>query len=556
MLNSVQAHAKLTELLAAPCESECIEFKTAKDTFEIDKLGKYFSALSNEANLNSQDSAWLVLGVNNDRKICGSSWKSNRSSLDALKHAIAEKTTLNITFIEIYEVIAPERRAIMFEIPPAPRGIPIAWEGHYFGRNGESLVALNLDEIERIRRQVRHDWSAEIIEEATMNDLDVKAISKARNEYIVKHPHLAEELRQWDDVTFLNKVKVLKQGKITRAALILLGLPESATLTGHTHLTISWILQDGTGGPPLDYQHFSPPFILAVDQILGKIRNLIYRYFPNESLFPQEITTYDIYVIREALHNCIAHQDFALNGKVNLVEKPDELLFANVGSFLPGSVEAVIERDAPSEQYRNPFLAEAMVNLNMIDTIGSGIKRMFSVQRDRFFPLPEYDLSDTGRVEVKIFGKVLDQHYSSLLRERPDLDLSTVMLLDMVQKNKPITRAGATRLRTLHLIEGRFPHLFISSLVAIALDQRDDYIKKRPLHDSHYERLIISYLEKFGSASRTDLRGLLWEKLPDVLRDDQKEYKIHNILTSMKWRGLIHFIGARGNGKWHLNSHN
>ena len=249
------------------------------------------------------------------------------------------------------------------------------------------------------------------------------------------------------------------------------------------------------------------PFILTVDEVLGKIRNLTYRYLPNESLFPQEISTYDHYVIREALHNCIAHQDYILNGKINVVEKPDELLFANVGSFLPGSVEAVVKRDAPSEQYRNSFLAEAMVNLNMIDIIGSGIKRMFEAQRERFFPLPEYDLSDPRRVEVRIMGKVLNQNYSALLRERPDLDLSTVMLLDMVQKRKMITKEAANQLKGLHLVEGRFPVLFISSLVAVALDQKAEYVKHRPFDDAHYEQLIISYL---GAVRLNNSRRSSW----------------------------------------------
>ena len=63
-----------------------------------------------------------------------------------------------------------------------------------------------------------------------------------------------------------------------------------------------------------------------------------------------------------------------------MVEKPDELIFSNLGSFIPGSVETVIEENAPPEYYRNQFLANAMVILNMIDTIGSGIRKMFRLQ--------------------------------------------------------------------------------------------------------------------------------------------------------------------------------
>ena len=142
------------------------------------------------------------------------------------------------------------------------------------------------------------------------------------------------------------------------------------------------------------------------------------------------MTQYDTWVIREALHNCIAHQDYGLCGRIQVVETPDTLLLTNVGSFLPGNVETVIFQDAPLEIYRNTFLAAAMVNLNMIDTQGGGIKRMFQKQRNRFFPMPDYDLSQPERVSVKIGGRILDEHYARLLMSQTDLDLETIILLD------------------------------------------------------------------------------------------------------------------------------
>jgi len=139
------------------------------------------------------------------------------------------------------------------------------------------------------------------------------------------------------------------------------------------------------------------------------------RHLPNASLSPTEITQYGPWVIRETLYNAIAHQDYAQGGRINVVEESDSLLFTNLGEFLPGSVEKVIREDAPPELYRNRFMAEAMVNLNMIDTIGSGIKRMFTKQRQRSFPMPDYDLGERGRVKVRIIGTVVDEKYTRLL---------------------------------------------------------------------------------------------------------------------------------------------
>ena len=44
-------------------ENEVVEFKKAETNFDVDELGKYFSALSNEANLREREFGWIVFGV-------------------------------------------------------------------------------------------------------------------------------------------------------------------------------------------------------------------------------------------------------------------------------------------------------------------------------------------------------------------------------------------------------------------------------------------------------------------------------------------------------------
>src|ERR1035437_7442007 len=220
----------LFKLQALPGETEIVEFKEAKEGYDFTKLGKYFSALSNEANLKGKQEAWLVFGIENKhRKIIGSKYRDgNRPQLDSLKSEIANKTTNRMTFIEIYELDLPEGRVVMFQIPPAPQGIPVAFEGHYYGRDGEDLSPLNLEEIERIRKQVQNtDWSAEICPNATLADLDKEAIAKAREEYKKKFPAKADDILHWSDKTFLNKAKVTVDGKITNTAMLLLGSEDS-----------------------------------------------------------------------------------------------------------------------------------------------------------------------------------------------------------------------------------------------------------------------------------------------------------------------------------------
>ncbi len=555
-MTPADVQAKLAELMDLPAETEWVEFKEAKTSFDFEKLGNYFSALSNEANLKGQPWGWLVFGVTNrvPRQVVATQYKRGRPALDALKKGIADQTTNRLTFAEIYEVARPEGRVLLFQVPPAPRGMPIAFKGHYYGREGESLSALNIGEIEQIRRQgANEDWSIQDCQGATLDDLDPAAVAFARQEFNKKHPDLAAEVHDWDPLTFLNKAKVCVKGRITRTAVLLLGRTESEHYLSPGIARITWMLRDEHGDEK-DYQHFGAPLILAVDQVFAKVRNLTYRYLPNASLFPTEITQYDPWVIRETLHNCIAHQDYSRGGKTNVVEETESLLFTNVGEFLPGSVEAAIIRDAPPELYRNPFLAHAMVNLNMIDTIGSGIKRIFTKQRQRNFPMPDYDLSEPGIVRVRIIGKVLDEKYTRMLIGRPDLDLTDVIALDKVQKHRPLADDEFKLIKKKKLVEGRRPNLLVSAEVAALTETIVDYLKRRGIDKAYCQKMVVDLLTAQGQATRRDLDKLLLGKLSDALDTGQKKNLVTNLLQEMRREGTIRPVGGkRGAGaKWEL----
>src|SRR3972149_1189582 len=524
---------KLNELRSLPAETEVFEFKEAKNNFDFAKMGKYFSALSNEANLKGRPYAWLIFGIKDKgRIIVGSRFRPNRKDLDSLKGELANKTTNRITFIEIYELFLPESRVIMFQIPAAPKGIPIAFDGHYYGRDGEELSPLNLEEIEPIRAQgATEDWSAAVVHGATVEDLDPAAIAKARENYKNKFPDQANDVDRWDDITFLNKTKVTIKGKITRAAIILLGKSESEHFISPAEAKIRWLLKDAKGNDK-DYHIESCPLLLAVDRIYAKIRNLKYRYIKDGTLFPDEVDQYEPFIIREAINNCIAHQDYTKGGRINVVEMEDQLIFTNLGSFIPGSVEKVVKEDAPEEHYRNRFLATAMFNLKMVDTAGGGIRKMFNYQRERFFPMPEYVLSE-ARVKVTVIGKVLDMEFAKVLARNPKLSLEQIIMLDKVQKKKVLSDSEIDHLRSKRLIEGRKPNFHVSSDVAARTNLQADYVKTRGLKDDHFKKLILEYLDKYKQASKEDIDKLLLDILPGVLDEQQRKNKIHNLVCAM-----------------------
>ncbi|GHT53804.1 hypothetical protein AGMMS49982_17470 [Bacteroidia bacterium] len=519
----------LSEAIALRAETEIIEFKEAKDGYDFEKIGKYFSAMSNEANLKGKPCAWLIFGVENEKhQIVGSRYRAERMYLDKLKKEIADKTTQNLSFIEIYELNKPEGRVVMFQIPAAPKGIPIAFEGFFYGRSNESLVALNVEKFERIRNQAHSiDRSKNIVPDTTFEHLDKAAILKAREQYKQKHPALISDVDTWDDITFLNKARVTLDGKITNTAILLLGKSEASSLLSPAIGQITWILKEDPG----DYEHFYTPFILTVEEALSRIRNLRYRHMGFTSLFPDEVYQYDNWVMREALHNCVAHQDYGKSGRIHVLEYKNKLIFENAGGFIPDSVEETIRHDGPQHYYRNPFLVGAMVNLNMIDTIGSGIKKMFTKQKDRYFPMPIYDISDENHTRVTILGEIINYNYAHQLKTRPELSLEDVIALDKVQKKIEITEEEAIRLHELKLIIGEIPDLQIL----------DVYLK---ISYNEYKRMILNLIKIKGVATREEIEALIMPTLPFDLPKEKQQRKISNITAKLASDGKIKNISA------------
>lgn len=548
-MDKTALEALLTHLIAR-WEGEVVEFKRAGDGYSTSDIGKYFSALANEANLRDEEKAWLVFGVDNaSRTVVGTDYRPEPERLHSLKMQISEGTEPSITLRDIHELQTPSGRVLLLEIPAAPQGMPIAWKGHYYARSGESLTHLGLDKQDTLRGQVgAADWTAQQVPEATLADLDTAAITKSRESFAKKYANrfTADEVATWPDAVFLDRARLTQNGHITRATLLLLGKAESAYCLSPHPAQMTLKLE----GAEQAYMHFAPPFLLTTTELYQKIRNLPLRILPDDQLVPVEVAKYDRKIVLEALHNCVAHQDYTRNGRVVVIEKPDRLVFESEGAFFEGLPADYVGGHKTPRRYRNPFLTQAMAELNMIDTMGYGIHEMHLGQARRYFPMPDYDLSEPQAVKLTVYGAVVDVAYSRMLIQKTNLPLSDILALDRVQKKLPIDDVIAKRLRYAKLIEGRKPHLYVSAAVASATSAKADYIDTRGQDDEFYMKQITDYLTKFGSASRQEIDKLLMGKLSIALDSTQKQNKIGNLLTGMRLGGVITNAGTRKVPKW------
>lgn len=540
-----------------PQENESCEWKEYKNLqnslcgHEADDVVSYVSAISN------MNGGSLIIGVKDQTLDIIGIQSFGSYNVDSAKARIAEKCrNLPLEDFDIMEFKADDTGRIVWvlNIPKHQAKLPVYAHNKAWQRTGDALVEMRPDRLQSILSEIEvtEDWSAAIVEDATIDDLDSEAIERARKEFIKRNPLKKDEVKTWDDAKFLDKAKITLRGKITRAALILLGKEEAEFLLSPYVVKIRWSLRHVGETLNKDYDIFSIPFLLSVDKLYNKVRNVKYRIVRPNSLFPDEMLRYDMFNIREPLNNAIAHQDYTKCARIDVVEyEDDHLIFQNYGSFLPSSIEEVVEEDCPQSIYRNRFLVEAMRNLNMIETEGGGIRKLFLKQSERYFPLPDFDLSG-GKVKVTIEGNVKDENFAKILSANPNLELADIVLLDKVQKGIGIADVQAKYLRKRKFIEGRKPKYYLSyEIVSASNDSvlKRQYVKNKSFDDDYFRKLILNYLEKFETASRNDIDLLLEDKLSDVLNEKQKKNKIDYLMKQLRLSKLV----VCGKGKlWKL----
>ena len=542
----------------AHCEWK--EFKNLKNSFcgdEKDDVISYVSAIAN------MDGGHLVIGVKDKTlEIVGTdisrlTFNGQPANTQSATFKLIEQCTyLSSEGLSVEEFVTDDTQKVVWiiHIPKHLPRRPVLAHKKAWQRIEDSLVELTQERMAVILEEpiyTAKDWSAEIVPDATIDDLDEVAIAKARMMFKKVHSRIpAEEVNAWDAQIFLGKCGLTRNGGITRAAIILLGKYESAFKLRPAVAQVTWTRRD-MNQEVVDYEHFTVPFILTVDEILSRIENLTLREMPGGTLFPDTMKQYDDYTIREALHNCIAHQDYTLQQRINFVENTGYLYYSNAGSFIPCTLENALRNEEPQTYFRNECLCRAMVDFNMIDTVSRGIKKMFSEQWRRRFPMPDYEIDEVKKkVVVRIYGNEINRRYTDLLKTNDTLSLWDCISLDAVQKGRTIHDNVAQELLKRGLIEGGPSNYSISLSVAKDTRQLPSYTKTKGLDKEKLRQMILQYLKNAGKdgAKRDSIYEYLKDVLPQSKTEEQQLRYLGRLLSEMNEARLIDRNGL----KWTL----
>lgn len=505
-------------------------------------LVSYISALAN------MDGGCIVVGVQDKTlAVTGIQDFADYTTENLLHRVLAKTPGLPSMGLRVQELQASDTGAIVWlvEVPcHAPRELVLAHDKAW-QRDGDSLTVLRDDRRHAILREhlAGEDWSATVVQDATLADLDEAAIAKARAKFFEKHQRekWAAQIAQWSVEELLNRVGLTIHGRITRACLLLLGQPECATaLLSPNPAEITWKVAAERVA-----EHFYPPFLLTTTEVAQRIRNPNIKLFPANELLAVTLPRYDTNtVLLEGLHNCVAHQDYAQCGRIVVEESAGLVRMINLGGFFDGKPEDYASGTRTPGRYRNERLAKAMAEVGMIDKVGFGIHDMVQAQRRRFLPLPDYEGSSAVRTVFNVYGQEIDANYTHWLMERTDLPIERVLWLDRLQKKHKLDAAQVAELRRAGLVEGRSPKLHISARMAVAMGQEVEYLNHKGLDSKHYRGLVLELLA-FGPQPRAKINAMLLPKLPASIAtgSSQRTY-IKNLLQDMVREQLIENAGG------------
>ena len=530
----------------AHCEWK--EYKNLKNSFCGDEKNDVISYVSAIANM---EGGHLVIGVHDKTLEIVGTDTYNYDRQKAILRLTERCANLSTEGLDIEEFIADDtnRKVWVIHIPKHLPKRPVFAHNKAWQRIEDSLVEMTAERMSAILDEPIFsdtDWSAQIVPDATIDDLDEVAIAKARKMFKKVHNRIPEaEVNAWSVETFLSKCGIMKNGGITRAAIILLGKYESAFKLRPAVAQVTWTRRD-ENKDVVDYEHFTVPFILTVDEILSRIEKLTMREMPGGTLFPDTMKHYDDYTIREALHNCIAHQDYTMQQRINFVENPTYLFYSNAGNFIPGTLENALANEEPQAYFRNECLCRAMVDFNMIDTVSRGIKKMFNEQWRRHFPMPDYDIdAENRKVSVRIYGNEINEQYTNLLKTNKSLTLWDCISLDSIQKGRSIHEEIAQNLLSRGLIEGETPNYTISLGIAKATRQLQDYTKQKGLDKEKIKQMVLQYLKNAGSegAKRDGIYEYVKDVLPQAKTREQQLRLLGDMLNALSVDKLIYTKG-------------
>ncbi len=497
----------------------------------------YVTAFANE------NGGYLVLGMNDKypHKVVGTIQCAG--AVGKLEQDIYRDTKIRVNAFELFD--ENKLRILVIEISGRPSGKVYKFEDVPLMRVGEGLHPMSDEQYRQIINEHEPDFSEVICKGITIDDLDNTAINNLKTAYAEKqeNPHF----RSLGNVQALSDVGLLKSGKVTYAALILLGKPEII----QKHIPQSAVqLEYRNSITQINFDNritFSKPYFISIEEIWQAINQRNGKVPVQQGPYIFDIPFFNKEVIREVINNAIAHRDYRKNSEIVIKQFPNELHVINPGGFPVGVnlTNLLTVNSTP----RNRLLADVLAKTGIVERSGQGIDKIFYQCISEAKPEPDYYHSDDFQVEVRLSGIVEDKAFALFIKHiqnvRNDVDMLSVhdiITLNSIRKGinrKLLNGVSVSKLLSEGLIEKigktNSQRYMLSKEYYSFIDKKASYSVTKPMDDSQISFLILRHLQSFGKAKMQDFVQLLGA----YLSRDQIRYKV-SLLTK---QGVLNLTG-------------
>lgn len=431
--------------------------------------------------------------------------------------------------IGVEELAVPEGMLLIVRVP---RGAAVLYGtvgGLFKRRIGKSCMPVDPVEFQKTRvAQGALDWTAEPAEGIAPADLDPVEIARAKN--VARAFNSKSGLGELSDRDFLNAIKAVDRGAITRAGLLMLGRADQLEPLVPQHVVQYTHEVSDTKLARNDF------FRSSLLHILERITEILTGPVNPErevsvGLFILRIPAFPVDVVREALLNAVTHRDYMQTGKVLVRHAQREMVLSNPGSFVGGvTPQNILRHEAVT---RNPTLAGMFQKLGLVETAGIGRRRIFVPMLSYGKRIPKYE-TDGHSVALHLYDGAFDERMATLVakwqKEGRDIGLDGLLLLSYLREHAYLDTRAASRLLQVDA-EGAHDILercclppsslterrgkkkgvtyHLQKAIASELIGKEAYTRIRGIDSLRYREMIREYVNQHGSIANRECRALL-----------------------------------------------
>ncbi len=379
---------EFSQWLAAPRETENLEFKEASVQFDNTKLFRQCVALANEGG------GKLILGVTDSfpRKVTGTAAFHTPSGIQA---KILDKLRMRV---DIEEFQHPDGRVLIFHIPSRPHGTAYQLEGAYFMRSPDGTVPMSEDRLREIFNEGKPDWLMQpalencsasdvirLLDTQIYFDLQKKPYPTNQEAVIVRFEAEKFIIEDYGGYTISNLGAVLFAKRLNEFEGLFRKAPRVVVYDGRDKLHESRVFVPGTKGYVVGFAGLID-FVgshIPVNEEIGKA-------------FREEIKMFPDVMIRELVANALIHQDFNETGTSVTVE-----IYSNRMEILnPGRSIVSPDRFIDAYQSRNERLADVMRRMGICEEQGRGVDKVIDYAEICQLPAPDWRTGERHTIAV------------------------------------------------------------------------------------------------------------------------------------------------------------